>query len=118
MIHLIMMTSPAPQKQKNRLPIIALILAFAPAFWLVWYLPGFLFVIFGIFITLFLISYFGLLLQIIGLILGIIAIIIMVWRKDIKIKGLIFSIIAIIAPFVWGYFLFFTSVLDYTLSYK
>jgi len=110
------MDSVVQQKRKSFLPIIALVFASAPALWLPWYapIPG---TIIAVFLALFLLSYFGVILQIIGLILGVIALFVMIKRNSVDVKSVVFSIIAILAPFVWIYVLF-SGGIDYILSYK
>jgi len=105
----------APKKQKNCIPNIAFAFALAPLLWLSIYvsIPGF-----WIFLALFLVSYFGILLQIVGLILGMIALHLMTKRKNADIRGVIFSIVAIIAPFVWVFILFRLEFVNYIMSYK
>jgi len=97
---------------KNWLPIIALVFAFAPMLWLTWYVPFLRF-----FVVLFLFSYFGVILQIIGLIMGIIALFVMLRRKNADLTSVVFSIIAILAPFVW-IFILFAGAMDYIMLYK
>ena len=92
------MSFTASRKRKSPLPIIALMFAFAPVLWLSFYVPV---PILGILLLLFLFSYFGVILQIIGLILGVIALFIIIRRKGTDVFGIAFSIIAILAPFVW-----------------
>ena len=101
----------APQKQKNRLPIIAFMLGLTPLFWWLRNIP-FLGSIFG---TLFIVSYFSLFLQAIALILG--TIVLCRRKRHIGLMGLIFSILAILSPFIWG-FILYMGAWEYIFSYK
>ena len=114
------MDTKTPKKRKNRLPIVAFIFALAPALWLPFYLPdsNIVFnIISVIFLSLFLISFFGMHLQTIGLILGIIGLIVTIRRRDRDIRSMTFSIIAILAPFVW-IFVLVSGGFEYIMSYK
>ena len=88
--------------QKNsRLPTIALVLGFAPIMlWLLGHIFGSLGYIFWI---LFFGSLWGIGFQVIGLILGLISLYILFWKRKmgIDLRGLIFSIVAILSPFIW-----------------
>ena len=91
-----------PQNKKIRLPIIALIFGLAPAIFLFSSWIPFL----GIaFMYLFFATWWGIYFQIVGLILGIIAL--CNRKKRIGIIGLIFSIIAILSPFIWCCILYY-----------
>ena len=98
------------------LPIIALMFALAPILWWLRNIPF----LGSAFATLFIISYFGVIFTVIGLVLGIISLSILFSKRNIGIdlKGLIFSILAIFSPFVWGLILYF-GYFDYIImSYK
>lgn len=81
------------QKRKNHLPIIALIFSFAPI--PLWMLAN----INIIFVYLFFGSWWGAVFQFIGIIIGISAL--CMGKKRIGTTGIIYSIIAIIWPFLW-----------------
>ena len=87
------------QKSKSRLPIIALVFGFAPIILLLLSWIPYLGIIF---IYLFFGSWWGISFQVVGLIIGVFAL----WLRAIKNKyigviGVIFSIIAILSPFIW-----------------
>ena len=102
----------APKKPKSHLPVIALIFGLTPIFWWLRHVP----ILGNIFGLLFIFSYFGIIFQLIGLILGVIALL-QFRKKHIGVKGLVFSFIAFIAPFVWV-FILALGVWDYIFSYK
>lgn len=98
------LTDEKQEKQKSRLPIIALTFGLAPIiFILLWQIPF----IGNVFAYLFFATWWGIHFQIAGLILGIIAL--CNRKKHIGIKGLIISIIAILSPFIWCGVLFYLN---------
>ena len=81
------------RKQNSCLPIIALLFGFAPVIlWLLGWIHDFFWILFfG--------SMWGIGFQVIGLLLGIISL--CKRKKGTDVSGLIFSIIAILSPFIW-----------------
>ena len=96
----------APQKRtprNDRLSTIALIFGFAPVIlWLLGHLSYYIFHLLSyVFFALFFISVWGIGFQVIGLVLGIVS---LFRREKGRMKELIFSIVAILAPFIWSTF--------------
>jgi len=86
-------------RKNSHLPTIALVFGFAPIMlWLLGHLGS-------LFWILFFGSLWGIGFQVIGLILGLISLCIILFRKrkmGIDLRGLIFSIVAILSPFIWA----------------
>jgi len=86
-------------RKSSHLPTIALVFGFAPiVLWLMGHILGSLFWI------LFFGSLWGIGFQVIGLILGLISLCILFRKRKmgIDLRGLIFSIVAILSPFIWA----------------
>ena len=105
------------QKPKSCLPTIALIFGIYP----MCVLPIFGWLlqtpILGVLATLFIVSIFGIILTIIGFLLGIVALLCRK-KRHISARGLIFSIIAVLSPFIWNFILFYFGAMDYIMTYK
>ena len=108
--------SNTPQKIKNCLPIIAFMFGIYP----MCILPIFGWLlqkpVLGVLATLFILSFFGIILTVIGSLLGVIALA-QHKKKQTSTRNLIFSIFAIISPLIW-FVVLMLGGFDYIMSYK